>query len=258
MTAEQALIEENKKDPRVRYITQDEENNTYVWIDKPIHIISALNYWNGFYAKKIDFQVDFNTEKSEDCILCIDDIKQEIPPITEKWYIEFTENNFMFLDSWRRKKASKFLKVTFLEKCFLLSDDYFNDGSFYVGIDESIPEGYEKITLEQFKKYVLKEEPEESEKIQAEIQESASEPSPAEKTIENHIIMNIAESEREQSQKEQEETRPTKTLYPRRMWIEDRLNAINQSVKSYIDNDYCIPTDWIEERNELIETLNNL
>jgi len=61
-----------------------------------------------------------------------------------------------------------------------------------------------------------------------------------------------------ESDKEQEEIRKEKVLYPRRLWIEDRINAINQSVKSYLDYDYCIPPEWVEERNELIEQLNNL
>lgn len=267
MTAEQALIEENKKDPRARYITYHPELKIFhLWTHMPSLDANAVlpNGEKGaWYCDEnsealISYHyLDLNSDSF--IILCIDDIKPEVPPIPEKWYIGFTEENLKLLNDYRLTKCKTFKSSIPTKVEYLLSDDYVNDGSYYADKDDfkTLTNDYKEITLEQFKKYVLKE-PEESENNQAEIQKQASEPLLTEKIIENHPIMSIAESEREQSQKEQDEIRQTKVLYPRRMWIEDRINAINQSVKSFLDYDYCIPPEWVEERNELIETLNNL
>jgi len=275
MTAEQALIEENKKDPRVRYITNDKDGKTCFWITKPTPSQLA---WNTGESHVIvhNNNYEFLEKDWTKCILCIDEIlpKEEF---TEHWYIECTEENISFLDDWRLKNAKEHLGWTLRIGHIVLSKNLNDNSLFHLNYDRCFPSddynNYQEITLEQFKKYVLKEQIEEQ-TITLKVNDEVIKTETVNKnekvytsndmadsfkySIANHPIMSIAESEREESQKEQEETRPTKTLYPRRMWIEDRINTINQSVKSYLDYDYCIPPEWVIERNELIEQLNNL
>ena len=138
MTAEQALIEENKKDPRVRYITED-ANSIDLWSEKP-YFDAEFSEWDcrkGTLISSLKYQVfsDWKDKDSIDCILCIDDIKPEVSPILETQNIQF---------------------------------------------------------------------------------------------------------------------------YSTKCWLEDRINYINLFIKRNIDSDLCVNTEWISERNELIEKLKNL
>lgn len=360
MTAEQVLIEENKKDQRVRYLSYNpHKEKIALWSEKPDFDTDDYEFWGSpsSHLGKIPF---FSTPDAE-YILCIDDIK-EVPPIPEKWYMPVNEKTIPFIN-----KARGYYNKGSIYNSELKHDTYqvivMNSG-FLIGsnLDYSCSIGREKITLEQFKKYVLKEQPEEKkvtlqvndEIVKTETVKLNIEPSinifsefltqqtvryfsergiPIYDVLKNHLdvsvdiinnmiscnkiqlgsffihlgeyIDNLKKGKKEENftlmnneknimaneESEKEEfggvefkgryvktgrievpnsfdnsfeshgkpTKPeVKTLYPRRMWIEDRLNAINQSVKSYLDNDYCIPPDWIEERNELIEQLNNL
>lgn len=267
MTAEQALIEENKKDLNVRYLTRHFFKHTFVntfWETKPVFDKDESRWIGGKRIAMNDFDYTFNFNDGQLCILCIDDIKPEVAPIPENWYIEFNENNFMILDSWRQKKAHSFLRDSFLENCFLLSDDFFKDGSFYVAVGQSIPENYQKITLEQFKKYVLGEEKEE------EKQEENSSSHSTGSYVKSGSIGSVGFSGQyvkagrivsvdiNDNPFPSPKTNSTFEFYSTRCWIEDRINYINQFVKRNMDSDLCIPTEWVEERNELIEKLKNL
>jgi len=307
MTAEQALIREHQKDPRVRYITED----TYsidLWSRKP-YFDAESNEWTciiGAYIKSLDYQVfdDFRDKDNIDSILCIDDIKPEVPPIPEKWYLPINEKTIDFINEARIKKNKLSIyesKLDFNQFEVVVSVNGLLIGS---NISYCISLGREEITLEQFKKYVLKED----------VQE--------EKTIENHPIMSIAESEREESQKEQEENhtnifesifltqqmaryfseigipvnsilknalgfeseRVSKMIsnneiylkyffvqlaifienlkkdntYLNKQAIEQKVKSINESIEKNCESWACIPPEWVNERNELIEQLNNL
>ena len=254
MTAEQALIEENKKDPRVRYITSHCINNTLTdfWSEKPFY--NGVQ-WIGVAGSLIissDSFVDFG--EINPFILCIDDINQDIPPIPEKWYIECTEDNRDILNGWRLERCSdNFKKESDLLIGETLLSENLIDESFYYAQNAKLLhmsseyKDYQEITLEQFKKYVLCEGEEKQE----------------EKTIENHPIMSIAESELFQKEKlfikNDTSIKIEQTIfYSTRCWIEDRINYINKFIRKNIDSDLCIPIEWVEERNELIEKLKNL
>lgn len=92
MTAEQALIEENKKDPRKKYITKDINGNTEFWAAKPF-INHETGQWKseGFLISIVlnDIEIDFSRKDWQECILCIEDIKPEVPPIPEKLTTHF-------------------------------------------------------------------------------------------------------------------------------------------------------------------------
>lgn len=236
MTAEQALIEENKKDPRKKYITKDINGNTEFWAAKPF-INHETGQWKseGFLISIVlnDIEIDFSRKDWQECILCIEDIK--ISPIPEKWYIECTEENIEILNGWRLNNAKEYLDYN-LEVGYLVVSKNIKDDSLYFSRDinsfKDYPfyKDYEKITLEQFKKYVLCE----GEEKQEETQNHASQAPPAENiNTSTHFYSTIC-------------------------WIEDRINYINQFIKRNIDSDLCINPDWVTERNELIEKLKNL
>jgi len=277
MTAEQALIEENKKDPRVRYITYNPKFKSLTfWENKPEYDEYERHFWSSSYRSHIE---NFNSICTEKFIICIDDIlpKEEF---TENWYIECTKNNIDILDGWRLKNAKEHLGWVLRIGHIVLSKNLNDNSLFHINYDGCFPSedyiNYQKITLKQFKKYVLKEkvQEEKEQKVTLKVNDEIIKTETVKKqekvytsndmadsfkySIANHPIMSIAENETEESQKEQEGIRTEKVLYPRRLWIEDRINAINQSVKSYLDYDYCIPPEWVNERNELIEQLKNL
>lgn len=329
MTAEQALIEENKKDPRVRYITNDKDGKTCFWSTKPNPSQLAWNTGESHVITTIN-NYDFSEKDWSKCILCIDDIKLEVPPIPEKWYIECTEENRDILNEWRlRNSTSENYIGTFQRGHCLLSDSgVIKDGTLFcsklhIESNKRAFSNYQKITLEQFKKHILKEESEE--KKEPEKQEIKSSYNPFDKSftdsIANHPLMSIAESEREESQKEQEEKNnifsniflthqmaryfseigiPVYSILKNSLGLEDervfkmvsnneiylkylfvqlsifidklnkennalnknaiesKVKEINESIENHCESWACIPTDWIEERNQLIETLNNL
>ena len=239
MTAEQALIEENKKDPRKKYITKDINGNTEFWSAKPF-IDHETGQWmaEGFLISIVlnDIEIDFSRKDWQECILRIDDIKQ-ISPIPKKWYIECTEDNREVLNGWRLKKCDDFYEDDkhLLPNQILLSQNPYDESFYYANNiqcfrDSICFKDYKEITLEQFKKYVLCQ----GEEKQEEIQKSASQAPPA-------------------------ENQDTIThFYSTRCWIEDRINYINKFIRKNIDSDLCIPIEWIEERNELVEKLKNL
>ena len=41
-------------------------------------------------------------------------------------------------------------------------------------------------------------------------------------------------------------------LYPKKLFLEDRLNDINSAILRYIEADYLIPSEWISERDYII------
>lgn len=44
-------------------------------------------------------------------------------------------------------------------------------------------------------------------------------------------------------------------LYPKKLFLEDRLNDINSAILRYIEADYLIPSEWISERDYIITVL---
>ena len=46
--------------------------------------------------------------------------------------------------------------------------------------------------------------------------------------------------------------KPTIGLYPRKLFLEDRLNDINAAILRYIDANYLIPNEWVNEREQII------
>jgi hypothetical protein len=48
---------------------------------------------------------------------------------------------------------------------------------------------------------------------------------------------------------------PPLGLYPQKLFFEDRLNDINAAIIRYIDADYLIPKEWIDEREWIIKKL---
>lgn len=232
MTAEQALIEENKKDPRKKYITKDINGNTEFWSAKPF-INNKTGQWmaEGFLISIVlnDIEIDFSRKDWQECILCIDDIKQEIPPIPEKWYLPINEETVDFINEARFKK-NKNLKLTGKLESEGEFDVVRNIDNEIVGYHSFFTKDCKEITLEQFKKYVLCE----IEEKQEEIQKSASQAP----TVENENTITH--------------------FYSTRRWTEDRINYINKFIRKNIDSYLCIPIEWVEERNELVEKLKNL
>lgn len=48
---------------------------------------------------------------------------------------------------------------------------------------------------------------------------------------------------------------PPVGLYPKKLFLEDRLNDINSAILRYIEADYLIPSEWISERDYIITVL---
>tara|TARA_R110000787_G_scaffold278819_1_gene388724 strand:- start:1086 stop:1265 length:180 start_codon:yes stop_codon:yes gene_type:complete len=49
--------------------------------------------------------------------------------------------------------------------------------------------------------------------------------------------------------------KPPLELLPKNLYQEERLNDINDAITRHLDMDFTFPTEWIEERNELIKQL---
>jgi len=47
--------------------------------------------------------------------------------------------------------------------------------------------------------------------------------------------------------------KPPLGLQPHKYWVEERITNILQAVNRYIEDDREIPTEWIEEYNQLIK-----
>jgi len=266
MTAEQALIEENKKDPRVRYITSDYNNNIEFWSEKPWNS-NLPNYWDGnpetLISSTNGFLSDFAQKQYKNCILCIDDIlpKEEdvkllIEPSINIFSEFLTPQTVRFLSEngipvYDALKNHLNLSVEVIQN--MISNNEIQLRSFFIHLGSYVYKLKKEESIDKVINPTLFGRNTYIKTGRIEVNDDSFE-----SRFENHPMTKFLESEREESQKEQEGIRTEKVLYPRRLWIEDRINAINQSVKSYLDNDYCIPTDWIEERNELIEQLNNL
>lgn len=280
MTAEQALLHEHKKDSRVRYITQDIVNlkkGTYnIWYYEPEfnNDLFCTKSIGKEALKETSGNIIFSELELKNRILCIDDIKQEIPPIPEKWYIECTEENREILNSWRLERCSdNFKKESDLLMGEILLSEHPLDNSFYYAnsiksfLDSIEFIDHKEITLEQFKKYVLYKG-EEKHELKGNYTTGiigSNKEKQEEKTIKNNLIMSIVESESQEFQQEklfiENDTRikiEQPIFYSTRCWIEDRINYINQFIRKNIDYDLCIPIKWVKERNELVEKLKNL
>lgn len=272
MTAEQALLQEHKKDIRVRYITRHFFKHSFVntfWESKPIFSKHESKWIDGIRISINDFNYTFNCNDGELCILFIDDIKQEIPTIPEKWYLPINEETIDFVNKARIKKN----KMSIYESKLNLGEFevivLVNDLLIGSNIEYSTSLGREEITLEQFKKYVLCE-CEEKHELKG-----------------NYTTGIIGSNEEKQEEKEFIEKRkdiresmkgigrivstdingnpfpePTNNssfeFYSTRCWIEDRINYINKFIRKNIDYDLCIPIEWVNERNELVKKLKNL
>lgn len=260
MTAEQLLIEENKKDPRVRYITT---HNTWIdfWSEKPFFNGVLWIGVMGSLIKSNNHLVDFGNRDS--LIICIDDITPEVPPIPEKWYLPINEKTIDFINE-ARAKINKRLSVT--SKLNTLDFDIVrNVDNEIMGFNALFNGNCQEITLEQFKKFVLK-----SEENQEEIQDpndsldsiDSYEKSGSIGSVEfsgKYIKTGRIESLDFNGNPFQIPTNNnTFEFYSIRCWVEDRINYINQFIKRNIDSDLCINPEWISERNELIEKLKNL
>ena len=250
MTAEQLLIEENKINPKIKFITKS-RNEIWFWRSKPKY----LGYWCNGSGYKIGMSVTFDGKEDNDCILCIDDIKPEVPPIPEKWYIKCTKENRDILNRWRLTKARYYiLDCYFSSGSILFSDDSISkDGSYYYfgGLPKNNQkiDDYQEITLEQFKKYVL---------ISEEKQEEIQEPNDFKLSGIPYMSNNPISIDINGDPFKTTNNNGTFEFYPTRCWVEDRINYINQFIKKNIDSDLCINPEWINERNELIEKLKNL
>ena len=249
MTAEQLLIEENKINPKIKFITKS-RNEIWFWRSKPKY----LGYWCNGSGYKIGMSVTFDGKEDNDCILCIDDIKPEAPPIPEKWSLRVNKDTIMYINK-TRKEPLDINKYAFVNNCV---------GHVLHG-HNCIASGYPEITLEQFKKHVL-----ESKENQEEIQEPNSFFNPTDSYEKSGSIGSV-----EFSGKYIKTGRISSSdinldlfvnanndisfeFYNAKCWIEDRINYINQFIKKTIDSDLCINPEWISERNELIEKLKNL
>lgn len=51
--------------------------------------------------------------------------------------------------------------------------------------------------------------------------------------------------------------RPPLGIMPKKLWLENRLLELKAAIKGYMDVNLCVPTEWNEEYNSLIEQLNN-
>jgi hypothetical protein len=47
--------------------------------------------------------------------------------------------------------------------------------------------------------------------------------------------------------------KPPLGLYPQKLFLEDRLNDINAAIIRYIEADYLIPKEWIDERELILK-----
>lgn len=72
--------------------------------------------------------------------------------LPEKWYIQRNSENFEILNKWENNKRGTIVAFNNNNNCSM-----FSDKDYYYTKPENIL-GYTEITLEQFKKYVLKEE----------------------------------------------------------------------------------------------------
>lgn len=49
--------------------------------------------------------------------------------------------------------------------------------------------------------------------------------------------------------------KPPLGLTPRNIWLSERFYDINAAIKRYLDENYPIPDEWIEEYNELVNLI---
>ena len=253
MTAEQALIEENKKDPRVRYVSYNTIGKVLTfWNKKPEYNESKKSFLDYSYISHIE---EFNLIGCKNFILCIDDITPEVLPIPEKWYIECTKENRDILNRWRLTKARYYiLDCYFSSGSILFSDDSISkDGSYYYfgGLPKNNQkiDDYQEITLEQFKKYVLGSE---------ENQEEIQKPNNFKLSSIPYVTGRIGSVDMNGAPFSNTNNDISFDFYDTKYWIEDRINYINLFIKINIDSDLCINPDWLSERNKLIEQLKNL
>lgn len=268
MTAEQAIIDENKKDERVRYITRHffahNFTNTF-WETKPVFDKDESRWIDGKRLSINNFKYTFNCNDGELCILCIDDIKPEVPPIPENWYIECTENNQDILNCWRLQNAKDYIDYEFCIGYILLSKNESDESLFYGNQfqyfqQDSRYKNYQEITLEQFKKYVLGEEKQNENSSSHSTDSYVKSGSIGGVDISGKYVKTgrIGSVDLKVNPFTSQSNDNAFEFYDKKYWIEDRINYINQFIKRNIDSDLCINPDWVAERNELIEKLKNL
>lgn len=51
-------------------------------------------------------------------------------------------------------------------------------------------------------------------------------------------------------------TRPI-GIEPEKVWLEDRLESLNNAICRYAESNFAIPEEWIKERNKLLEKIKN-
>lgn len=78
--------------------------------------------------------------------------------LPEKWFIKVEPETRDVLNDWRLQFATEYIRNTcftcVFNNLYLYSEDVCNYGSYYT---HSLEDGYEEITFEQFKRFVLKE-----------------------------------------------------------------------------------------------------
>lgn len=49
--------------------------------------------------------------------------------------------------------------------------------------------------------------------------------------------------------------KPPLGIMPKSIWITARFDEIKSAIQRYMDDNYTIPTEWIEEYNELVKLI---